>query len=137
MGLGWRGVSIRVQNHKMDENLAFISQVQVAPFLDYKHPSMEDGWVQGGGNSNYWLEVPSIVYTNPWGMNGSRVEGILITLLKFPQYVYTSMRMNKFRVQGASITRVKFPLLSSKQAFGHNYHSYYSHRNEPTPNNAP
>jgi len=47
------------------------------------------------------------------------------------------MGMNEFRVQGASITRMKFPFPSSKQAFGHNYHSYYSRHNEPTPNNAP
>jgi hypothetical protein len=83
------------------------------------------------------LEVPSIVDTHPWGMNGSRVEWTLMTLLKFPQYIYTSMGMNEFRVQGASITRMKFPFPSSKQAFGHNYHSYYSRHNEPTPNNAP
>jgi hypothetical protein len=44
-------------------------------------------------------------------MNGSRVEGTLITLLKFPQYIHTSMGMNEFRVQGASITHMKFPLL--------------------------
>ncbi len=78
------------------------------------------------------MEVPSIVDTHPWGMNGSRMEGTLMTLLKFPQYIHTSMGMNEFRVQGASIIRVKFPLLSSKQAFGHNYHSYYFHHREPT-----
>jgi hypothetical protein len=63
-------------------------------------------------------------------MNGSRVEGTLMTVFKFPQYIHTSMGMNEFRVQGAWITCVKFPLLSSKQAFGHNYHSDYSHHSE-------
>jgi len=85
------------------------------------------------------LEVPSIVDTHPWGMNGSRVEWTLMTLLKFPQYIHTHpwgwMSLGCREPQLLVWSSLFF--LSSKQAFGHNYHSYYSHHDELTPNNAP